>query len=70
MQFSGQSRYLKISFFFLISMIRAGKEIGIGGRERKNNVKKETTRIKLRLVEREFNTLARCCQDTESWERL
>ena len=46
MQISGQSRFLKISFSFLISMIRAGSEIGIGGRDGKSNVKKKTTRIK------------------------
>lgn len=56
-QFSGQSRYLKISFFFLISMIRARRQIRIGGKEGKSNLKKKTTRIKLRLVvERDFNT--------------
>lgn len=38
-------------------MIRARRQIRIGGKEGKSNLKKKTTRIKLRLVvERDFYT--------------
>lgn len=68
-QFSGQNRFLKISFSFLISIIRAGRGIGIGGRDGKSNVKKKTTRIKSEDLLWKENSiqLVRCCQDRESW---